>query len=67
MVERESDKTPSCHLSRVQHVIRETHQVFVDHECAFRAAGLAWTFKTCLNWLITRSVFDSKQSSTYMQ
>ena len=42
MVEREANKTLSSHLSRVQHVIRETHRVFIDHECALRAAGLAY-------------------------
>ena len=42
MVERDTNKTFSSRLSRVQQVIRETHRVFTEHECALRAAGLAY-------------------------
>ena len=57
MVERESNKTLSSHLFRVQQVIRETHRVFIEHECALRAAGLAYHLLLSLFPLLLFLVF----------
>jgi len=42
MVEREANNTNSINLARVWRVIKESHRVFIEHECALRAAGLAY-------------------------
>lgn len=42
MIEREADKPHSSNFAQVWRVIKESHRVFIEHECALRAAGLAY-------------------------